>query len=56
MTVLRVKSAIATDTGNTLVGSNMIKQPWQDGRIANTVVGHFHGPDFERGRFRLLRQ
>lgn len=38
--VLRVASAIATDVRNALVGRNLIKKPWQDKRVADTVVGH----------------
>ena len=39
MAVLRVASDIVPDAGNALVGRNLIKQPWQERRVADTVAG-----------------
>ena len=48
--ILRVVGAIAADAGNLLVGGNLFKQRWQDRRVADAVVGHFHRSDLKRGR------
>lgn len=49
MTVLRIANTIAADAGNALVSRNLAVQRCQDGYVPETVVGHFHGPDLERG-------
>ena len=48
--VLRVVSAVAADAGNPLVDRNLVEQRWQDRRIANAVVSHYHGSDLQRRR------
>jgi hypothetical protein len=50
MTAFSVLGTIAADTYNGLVGGNLVEQAWQYRRIACGVVGHFNGPDFQRGR------
>lgn len=50
MTVLRVVRTVTIDAGNALVSRNLAQQRWQDRCVADTVIGHFHGPDLERKR------
>jgi len=50
MAVLRIVSAVATDTGNALSSRNLAQQRGQGRCVTDTVVGNVHGPDLERGR------
>lgn len=48
MTSLRLVSVIFCHAGNGFVDGNLVEQPWQDERIAEIVVDHFHSPDLKR--------
>ena len=50
MVALRVIRAVATDARDGLVIVDLVQQARQHRRVPGGVVGHFDGPDFQRGR------
>ena len=50
VTAFGVEGTIAANTGNHLIGGNLVEEARQHRRITGRVVGYFDSPDFQCGR------